>query len=268
MARRLIGGRPIFQGDGEHIRHMLLARGWSQRRVVLILYSVCAVFGLLAALSTKTSSPLTGFVLFVIAAAVIVAVGHLRYHEVDELRAGVQRTVGDRRMRVANNIRVRRARLALSQVTALPELVEALRQLLEFEEFAYARLQLGQIGHARVNERAFKSCEQRHPPLPVEFSNGRIVWSWQRRGTEASEVIGSSDYWCFRLPLATSNGEWGWINLYRPLIGPPLLVDLNYLAGLLRIELAAAAERVLQSFAEADFADQVPLTMNAGKFAG
>src|SRR6185436_650819 len=39
MARRLIGGRPIFQGDGEHIHHMLLARGWSQRRVVLILYS-------------------------------------------------------------------------------------------------------------------------------------------------------------------------------------------------------------------------------------
>src|SRR6266478_1954305 len=78
MARRLIGGRPILQGDGEHIHHMLLARGWSQRRVVLILYSVCAMFGLFAALSTKTSSPMTGFVLFVIAAAVIVAVGHLR----------------------------------------------------------------------------------------------------------------------------------------------------------------------------------------------
>jgi UDP-GlcNAc:undecaprenyl-phosphate GlcNAc-1-phosphate transferase len=268
MARRLIGGRPIFQGDGEHIHHMLLARGWSQRRVVLILYSVCALFGLLAALSTKTSSPLTGFVLFVIAAAVIVAVGHLRYHEVDELRAGVQRTVGDRRLRVANNIRVRRARLALSQVTALPDLFETMRQMLEFEEFAYARLQLGQAGHARVNERAFNSCEQRQPSLPVEFSNGRIVWSWERRGTQASEVIGSTDYWCFRLPLATSNGEWGWINLYRPLNGPPLLVDLNYLAGLLRIELAEAAERVLQSFAEPEPADQVPLTVNAQKFAG
>ena len=53
MARRLISGRPIFEGDGEHIHHMLLARGWSQRRVVLILYAVCAVFGLLAALADQ-----------------------------------------------------------------------------------------------------------------------------------------------------------------------------------------------------------------------
>ena len=98
MVRRLIGGRPIFQGDSEHIHHMLLARGWSQRHVALVLYAVCAMFGLLAAISTKTSSPLTGFGLFVIAVAVIVAVGHLRYHEMEELRAGVKRTVGDRRV--------------------------------------------------------------------------------------------------------------------------------------------------------------------------
>ena len=136
VARRLIGRRPLFEGDGEHIHHMLLARGWSQRRVVLILYSVCASFGLLAALSTKTSSPMTGFVLFVIAAAVIVAVGHLRYQEVDELRAGVKRTVGHRRLRVANNVRVRRAGLALSRASSLDEVFEALGKMLEFEEFA------------------------------------------------------------------------------------------------------------------------------------
>ena len=148
MGRRMISRKPVFQGDSEHIHHMLLARGWSQRRVVLILYSVCAVFGLLAALSTKTSSPATGFVLFVIAAAVIIAVGHLRYHEVDELRAGVKRTVGHRRLRVANNIRVRRAGVALSQAASLDEVFEALRRMLEFEEFAYANVQLGQAGRA------------------------------------------------------------------------------------------------------------------------
>jgi membrane associated rhomboid family serine protease len=37
MGRRLISRHPIFQGDNEHIHHMLLARGWSQRRVVLAL---------------------------------------------------------------------------------------------------------------------------------------------------------------------------------------------------------------------------------------
>src|SRR5205814_8856097 len=42
IARRFISGKPLFQGDREHIHHMLLARGWSQRRVALVLYSVSA----------------------------------------------------------------------------------------------------------------------------------------------------------------------------------------------------------------------------------
>jgi UDP-GlcNAc:undecaprenyl-phosphate GlcNAc-1-phosphate transferase len=268
MARRLIGGRPVFQGDGEHIHHMLLNRGWSQRRVVLILYAVCAVFGLLAALSTKTSSPMTGFVLFVIAAAVIVAVGHLRYHEMDELRAGVKRTVGNRRIRVANNVRIRRAGRALSKAASLNELFDAVTEMLEFEEFAYAQVQLGRTGQAEVTERAFRASEQRRPLSGLEFHNGKIVWTWNGKGIEVDDVIGSSGYWCFRLPLSTEDCEWGWINLYRPLSGPPLLLDMNYLAGLLRVELSAAAARVLESFEEPVAASSVKLTMTAGKIAG
>lgn len=264
MARRLIGGRPLFQGDGEHIHHMLLARGWSQRRVALILYLVCAVFGLLAALSTKTSSPVTGFVLFVITAVAIVTVGQLRYHEVDELRAGVKRTVGDRRNRVANNIRVRRAGLALSKATTLNHLFEAISNMLEFEQFAYANVQLGRPGHSNSAERAFNATEQRPPLQQIEFSNGRIGWSWKRKGVDENDVIGSSNYWCFRLPLSTETGEWGWMNLYRPLSSPPLLLDLDYLAGFLRIELSQAAERVLRSFEESASAGQVRLAMSVG----
>src|SRR6185295_412708 len=121
----LVGKRPLFQGDGEHIHHMLLARGWSQRRVALILYAVCAVFGLLATLFTKTSPPLTGVVLFVVSAVVVIGVGQLRYHEVEELRAGVRRTVSHRRVRVANNVRVRRAGLALSKAANLNQVFDA-----------------------------------------------------------------------------------------------------------------------------------------------
>ncbi|MGH9873217.1 MAG: glycosyltransferase family 4 protein [Pyrinomonadaceae bacterium] len=268
MARRLIGRRPIFQGDGEHIHHMMLARGWSQRRVVLILYSVCATFGLLAALTTKTSSPMTGFVLFVIAAAVIAAVGHLRYHEVDELRAGVKRTVGHRRLRVANNIRVRRAGVALSRASSLNEVFEALSNMLEFEEFAYAEVQLGQAGRADAVERAFQAIEQRWSAKQIELTQGQIFWRWKREGIDPDEVIGSSNYWCFRLPLATASGNWGWMYLYRPLSGPPLLLDLDYLSGFLRIELSEATERVIGALEEPSTTPKVRLTMTAGKFAG
>jgi hypothetical protein len=211
---------------------------------------------------------MTGFVLFVIAAAVIVAVGQLRYHEMAELRAGVKRTVGNRRVRVANNVRVRRAGLALSKAVTPNDLFEAIRQMLEFEEFAYAQIQLGQTGHADLNEQAFKATEQRRPLQQIEFKNGRLVWSWKRNGLNENEVIGSSSYWCLRLPLSTQNGEWGWMNLYRPLDGPPLLLDTNYLAGFLRVELSEAAERVLRSFDEQASSAQVPLAMTAGKIAG
>lgn len=268
LVRRLISGRPIFQGDGEHIHHMLLARGWSQRRVVLILYAVCAAFGLLAALSTKTSSPLTGLVLFVIAVAVIIAVGHLRYHEVDELRAGVRRTVGDRRLRVANNIRVRRASVALTKARNLNELFEAVAQMLEFEEFAYANVQLGQVGHAAEYQRAFMMAKKRAGLERLEFVNGCIAWSWSRDGVSVETVLGSSEFWCFRLPLATESGEWGWMNLYRPLVGPPLLLDMNYLASFLRTELSEAAERILGSHASRSSFGKISLQVPAEKIAG
>lgn len=268
MARRLVGKQPLFKGDGEHIHHMLLARGWSQRRVALILYAVCAGFGLLATLFTKTSPPLTGVTLFVVSVVVVIGLGQLRYHEVEELRAGVRRTVGHRRVRVANNVRVRRAGLALSKASSLNEIFAALSGMLEFEEFAYANVQLGQKGRAEAGERAFKEIEQRRPLQRVEFSLGQIGWSWKRDGVDEDSVVGSSDYWCFRLPLSTASGDWGWLNLYRPLSAPPLLLDTNYLSGFLRNELSDAAERVISSFETSSRPGKVQLTMTAGKIAG
>ena len=262
MARRLISGRPMFQGDGEHIHHMLLARGWSQKRVALILYAVCALFGLVAALSTTTSSPQTGFVLFVIAVAVTIAVGHLRYHEVDELRAGVKRTVGDRRLRVANNIRIRRASRSLSKATNIGELFDTLTVMLEFGEFAYSNVQLGEAGRADVSERALKASGHR-AKQKLEMRNGRIWWSWKRAGVREEDMIGSSSVWCLRLPLSIEGKVLGWLNLYRPFSDPPLMLDTNYLSGLLRTDLSEAAGRILNSHTQLVGTDQIAVPATA-----
>lgn len=273
IARRLISRKPVFQGDNEHIHHMLIARGLSQQRAALVLYAACAAFGLMAILFNGAGSRLIGFALFVLGVITIVALGHLRYHEVDELRAGVKRTVGDRRVRVANNLCVRRASLALAKAPNLNEVFEAIRQMLEFEEFAYANAQLGPAGREEVNEPAFEASQQRRPVQSIEFRNGRITWSWKRNGQNGEEVIGSSGYWCFRLPLSTASGEWGWMNLYRQLDGPPLLLDMNYLAGFFRTDLAEAVGRILQSSEKPTHAGELtagkaPLTMTAVKHAG
>jgi UDP-GlcNAc:undecaprenyl-phosphate/decaprenyl-phosphate GlcNAc-1-phosphate transferase len=243
MGRRLLSRKPVFQGDNEHIHHMLLARGWSQRRATLVLYGACALFGLAALIFPATGSKLTGFMLFVVSVAVIIAVGHLRYHEVDELRAGVKRTVGDRRLRVANNIRVRRAALALSKASDLHEMFEATQLLLDFGEFSFANAQVGQPGRADMNERAYQASLQRHPKQLLDFRNGRVSWSWSVDG-DTDDVHRSRDEWSFRLPLVKDGVEWGWLNFYRGFESEPLLVDINYLSGLFRREFTDAAARV------------------------
>ena len=245
MARRLVSRKPIFKGDNEHIHHMLLARGWSQRRAVLVLYGVCALFGLFALISPATGSKLTGFMLFVISVAVIIAVGHLRYHEVDEIRAGVKRTVADRRLRVANNIRVRRAARALSKASDLHELFEAMRQMLDFGEFTFANALVGEAGRAEINERAFMASLARHPEQPLELRNGRVSWQWSADETDTSEAFRARSEWCLRLPLVSNGIEWGWLNFYHSLDGETLLVDTNYLSDLFRREFTEAVARIL-----------------------
>lgn len=246
MARRLISKRPIFQGDNEHIHHMLLARGWSQRQVAIVLYGVCATFALIAVMFSVTASSLVGLLMFVISVVVIIAVGHLRYHEVDELRAGVRRTVGERRIRVANNIRVRRAVRSLQLASDLHEVFEAIRHMLDFGEFCFANAQLGQTGRAEVSESACKASMQRHPKHKLELRNGRVYWDWTMEGADGEEILRSRSSWCFRLPLTKDGVDWGWLNLYRSFDDENLLIDINYLTDLLRVELTATTERIFR----------------------
>ncbi|HKR21566.1 MAG TPA: MraY family glycosyltransferase [Pyrinomonadaceae bacterium] len=245
MARRLVSRKPVFQGDSEHIHHMLLARGWSQRRAALVLYGVCALFGLAALIFPATGSKLPGFMLFVISVAVIIAVGHLRYHEVDEIRAGVKRTVADRRLRVANNIKVRRAARALSKASDLHEMFDAMHHMLDFGEFTFANAVVGQAGRAEMNERAYRASLQRNPKQHLEFRNGRVAWSWAAKGVEANEVIRARSDWSFRLPLVKNGVEWGWLNFYHSLEGETLLVDTSYLSDLFRREFTDAVARII-----------------------
>jgi UDP-GlcNAc:undecaprenyl-phosphate GlcNAc-1-phosphate transferase len=245
MGRRLVSRRPIFEGDNEHIHHMLLARGWSQRKVALVLYGVCASFGLAAVIFPASGSKLTGVVLFVISVAVIIAVGHLRYHEVDEIRAGVRRTVADRRLRVAKNIQVRRAARSLAKSSDLYEVFEAIRHMLEFGEFTYANAQVGQAGCADINKRACVASFQRHPKQQLEMRSGRVYWSWLGDGGESEDRLRARTSWCFRMPLVKDGVEWGWLNFYHNLEGESLLVDTNYLSNLFLREFTEAVARIM-----------------------
>ena len=54
--RRLLNGKSIAEADKGHLHHRLLKMGFSQKKTVLILYSISAIFGLCAILIAKTNS--------------------------------------------------------------------------------------------------------------------------------------------------------------------------------------------------------------------
>lgn len=56
ILRRLINGKSIMEPDKGHLHHRFLKLGYSQKKTVLILYSISAVFGVFAVLISKANS--------------------------------------------------------------------------------------------------------------------------------------------------------------------------------------------------------------------
>jgi hypothetical protein len=191
-------------------------------------------------------------------------VGHLRYHEIDELRAGVKRTVSDRRLRVANNVRVRRASVELSTASEIDEVFTAIQHMLEFGEFSFANLQVGQVRRADLTTRILEASARRNGHNELELQNGRIYWSWTGKSSTVDESARATTSWCFRLPLVKDGIEWGWMNLYRDFGQGDLLVDTNYLSEVFRHELTAATERIFALHDTAPAVEQMSLTASAG----
>ncbi|MCF6463928.1 glycosyltransferase family 4 protein [Clostridium sp. Cult1] len=64
--RRLLNGKSIAEADKGHLHHRLLNMGYSQKKTVLILYSISAIFGLCAIFIAKTNSKRAVFVAVIV----------------------------------------------------------------------------------------------------------------------------------------------------------------------------------------------------------
>jgi UDP-GlcNAc:undecaprenyl-phosphate GlcNAc-1-phosphate transferase len=74
ILRRYFRGLPIFQRDREHIHHRLRSLGFSQRKVVLILYAFCIVLNMFALITFVSNNPT-----IILLALVIGAIFGLKY---------------------------------------------------------------------------------------------------------------------------------------------------------------------------------------------
>jgi hypothetical protein len=241
IARRLLSGKPIFEGDREHIHHMLLARGWSQRQVALALYAVSAAFGFAAMLFVNGGSRVPAVVLFVVGGAIVLALGHLRYHEVDELRASVRRNLGDRRQRAVNNLRIRRACQSLSSAKRLNNLFDAIVEVVEAGEFVAAEAELTFNGQVMVNARALELAQAEGGAEQARLCDSHVEWRCSRPDTGSSE---SEELWTIRLPISNRNSTLGHLSLSRPVQSAPLLFDVNYLTKVFQPALTDATQRI------------------------
>jgi hypothetical protein len=205
-----------------------------------VLYGVCASFGLFTLLFVQTSEHATGIILFVLGISIMLAVSQLRYHEFEEIKASVKRNVGDRRVRGANNITVRRASRNLANAATLAELYSAVVEVLAVGEFSQAVMIIGESHDPESNE----ALLLREPEAPegerAHFRDGMIWWTWRAAGAEANQSL-----WSLRIPLVTGNAALGHLNLYRAIGPEDLLLDINYLCTLFQEELAKATERLL-----------------------
>jgi UDP-GlcNAc:undecaprenyl-phosphate GlcNAc-1-phosphate transferase len=245
ILRRVISRKPLFLGDREHFHHMLLERGWSQKSAVLLLYGVCAGFGLLTLLFVQSSEHTIGVVLFILGISIMLAVSQLRYHEIEELKASVKRNVGDRRIRGANNITVRRAGRNLANARTLSEMFAAVVEVLEVGDFTKAVMIIGEHDNPAGNEAILRRDPVAALTHQACMRDGMIWWTWRAESGEPAEPGNNRRLWSLRIPLATGRETLGYLNLYRALGPENILLDINYLCTMFQGEAAEATRRLL-----------------------
>lgn len=79
VVRRFLAGRPIFEGDADHIHHRLLRLGLSQRQVAALVYLLCTAMFLLAVVYSRAGNQERVLLLGALAASVLGGLVLLEY---------------------------------------------------------------------------------------------------------------------------------------------------------------------------------------------
>ena len=239
VLRRLIGGRPVFTADREHIHHKLLQLGLSHRQVVIVLYAVSALFGLLSLFLLWPTGSSLGLVLAVLGTGVWLGVQHLGYLEFGEIRRVAQRTFEQRQI-VINNLAIRRATAELKVTSDYEQLCRILVAAFDSNDFDAFEF------NARLLHTEHHVIEQLTTIAP---SHGEAYFRWSRPGTPI--LPGAAPAWSLTLDLVTtSNRRRGSMTVHRRYSGQPLQLDVNLLATEFPVVLADALDRIVSHSAE------------------
>ncbi len=146
VLRRFLNRKPIFAGDRRHIHHVLIDKGFTVRKAVILLYGVCGFFGLISLLFFTPGGRNTGFALAILGICVWVAIQQLHYPELRELNAHFGRGILNQRKLIAGSLVVAKLKEGLRAARNLTALLDSLSQGLEEMEFSRAELRLPHLG--------------------------------------------------------------------------------------------------------------------------
>lgn len=141
IARRFLRGQPIFQADRGHIHHRLIARGFTTRRAVLILYGVCGLAALFSLLQDISQNRVGGVVVVCFCVAAWIGVQHLGYGEFYLARKMVLR--GTLRSMIDVQMRLQQYEASLVQASTSDQIWETICAGCKEFGFDGARLRLG-----------------------------------------------------------------------------------------------------------------------------
>jgi len=236
ILRRLIGGRPVFTADREHIHHKLLQHGLTHRQVVIVLYAVSAVFALLSLFLLWPTGSSLGLVLAVLGIGIWIGVQRLGYLELGELGRVAQRTFEQRQIFI-NNLAIRRAREELKAADDY----EQIRRILE------AAFSSNDFDGFDVTFKLFPG--ESHPHGATEPSapqrRGEVSLHWGN--TRGSRSLDGRAVWTLSLDLVSSaNRRRGAMMVHRLYSQRDLQLDINLLTSVFPVALADALDRTLQ----------------------
>lgn len=231
VSRRLIGERPLFDGDHDHIHHRLLKRGFSHRGAVLVLYAATAAFSLLS-VALLHGEKMLALVLVCVAVGVLLGVQQLRYVEFSELN-GVLNAVFKKRI-VANNVSIRRAAEQLDSCEDRETFCQILRDTLQPLGFSGFRLE--------------NFLDRRLPDssiLPLCYdSKGSIQFCWMHQNC-------ADPNWELRLQLTTRAGRHlGYLCLFQIREDRRQSFDLSVMTDGVRTSISNALQRTLPQISD------------------
>jgi hypothetical protein len=220
--RRFLRRQPIFSPDMGHLHHRLLNKGYSPRRVALILYVACAALATVGCLLAYGNNLLmlqlvlglfTG--LFLTLSFLIKRLG---FYEFEELWKLCRRAVRHRDI-IGRNVRFREASVHLAELNDMDDVLMALERVFREDQLARAEVRL---------RRSFLDRRPAAVPTRGRADDELSVWRWSR------DAVLPRSSWEIAIPLLnpddnrigslviweTNEGDLGSISHLQMISGP------------------------------------------------